>query len=53
MDGKFQFKELAKGEWYIVTHVMWRVGNYSVEGGYLMKRISIIDDEPIKIVMTH
>lgn len=40
--GNFNFENIPDGEYYITTFVTWR-GGYpvSIQGGYLMKRISV------------
>ena len=51
VDGKFSFTNLAAGSYFVVSKVEWSVSDYSNEGGYLMKRVLVNDDEISEIVM--
>jgi len=51
VDGKFSFKNLAAGSYFVTTSVAWSVIDYSTEGGYLMKRVVVNDDEISEIVL--
>ncbi|WP_123812187.1 hypothetical protein [Ottowia oryzae] len=49
--GKFTFKNVGDGNWFVVTGVIWLVG-YSTEGGMLMERISLKGGQNHEIIMT-
>ena len=51
VDGKFSFKNLAAGDYFVITGVIWSVSDYSNQGGYLMKRVLVNDDEISEIVL--
>ena len=52
VDGKFKFQKLAAGEYYLTTTVIWQVG-YKYQGGFIMKRVKIREDETKNIVLTY
>lgn len=49
--GTFVFHDVAKGEFFLVTVITWMVGNYNRQGGAIMQRVSISDDETKEIVL--
>ena len=51
VDGKFSFTNLAAGSYFVISKVEWSVSDYSNEGGYLMKRVLVNDDEISEIVL--
>ena len=51
VDGKFSFNNLAEGEYFVTTSVEWSVSDYINEGGYLMKRVLVNNDNTNEIVM--
>jgi hypothetical protein len=50
--GFFTFNNLADGDYYVVTHILWRVDRYTTQGGYLMKKVHISGGETKEIVIT-
>jgi len=48
--GFFSFKNLADGEYFVVTVVKWTV-DYSVQGGALMRRVAVKGGETTEIVL--
>lgn len=42
--GDFQFDQVADGDFYVVTGVVWQVG-YSPQGGQVMQRVSVKDGQ--------
>ena len=51
VDGKFSFTNLAAGSYFVISKVEWSVSDYSNEGGHLMKRVLVNDDEISEIVL--
>ena len=49
--GYFNFKNVADGEFYIVTGVSWRVG-YDSYGGSLMKSVKVNGGETVEVVLS-
>lgn len=49
-DGKFEFNNLANGEYYVVSSVIWKVRSY--QGGTLMRKVSVKNGKTENIVMT-
>lgn len=50
-EGRFSFKGLPDGEYYVVTNVNWRVG-YTIQGGYLMEPVTIRGGNAPDVIMT-
>ena len=50
-EGRFEFKNLADGEYYVVTPVSWMAGNMP-QGGSLMERATIRGGNTVELVMT-
>lgn len=49
--GFFSFSDLASGDYFITTAIVWYVG-YGTEGGSLMRRVSVVEGDKTKIVLT-
>ncbi len=50
-EGRFEFKNLADGEYYIVTPVSWMAGDMP-QGGSLMERVTIRGGNSVDLIMT-
>lgn len=50
-EGRFEFANLADGDYYVVTKVVWLAGNAS-QGGALMEQVSIRQGSAVEIIMT-
>ena len=51
--GNFSFTELPAGAYYITTKVFWTVGGSVLpEGGFLMQKVSVLDGQAQKVVLT-
>lgn len=48
--GFFEFRELAAGQWVVLTEVQWTVG-YSRQGGVLAQYVTLADGEDKQIVL--
>ena len=56
-DGRFTFKNVALGEYYVTTGVFWEApvgyqGALVRQGGAVSKRISVKDNEEIEVIVT-
>jgi len=49
--GYFKFSNLPEGEYFLTTEVSWVIAN-RIQGGYLMKRISVSGGETVEVVLT-
>lgn len=49
--GFFSFNEIADGDFFVVSRIIWRVG-YSTEGGLLMRKVSVRGGETKEIVLS-
>ena len=52
VDGKFAFKNIPAGTYYISTEVVWKVDDYFLEGGGIVKKITVKEGESLKISLT-
>lgn len=53
-DGRFEFKDIPDGEYFVLTQVSWLInqrGN-ELQGGGLMKKVHITGGNEIKIIMS-
>lgn len=50
-EGRFSFPNVADGDYFVVTSVIWRVGDWP-QGGGLMENVSIRNGESVDIIMT-
>ncbi len=48
--GYFKFEKIKDGEYYIITTIQWLVG-YNQQGGSLMKKVSVSNEEIKDIVL--
>ena len=54
-DGKFEFKNVPSGEYYLVTSIYWEThnGSYFVtQGGILVKKVKVENGKKIKLILT-
>ena len=56
-DGRFTFKNVPPGEYYLTTKVSWEApvgykGALVRQGGYISKKITVVNDETIEIILT-
>ena len=49
--GYFTFTNLADGQYFVTTSVVWRVG-YGTQGGFLMHRVTIEDGNLVEVVLS-
>ena len=55
VDGKFEFENIADGDYYLVTKIIWGDPEYpdeQTEGGNLMKKISVNGGRKLKVVLS-
>lgn len=50
-EGRFRFENVADGDYYVVTRVLWIVGN-SPQGGSLMETASVRGGQAVDLIMT-
>ena len=51
-EGRFQFEDVAVGSYFLVTQVVWTVGNSFVpEGGLLMAPVRFVDTDRIENIV--
>ena len=50
-EGRFEFKNVADGDYYVVTPVSWMAGDIR-QGGSLMERVTIRGGNNVDLVMT-
>lgn len=48
--GNFTFENVADGEYYLTTTVVWKAG-YATQGGHISKRIKIADGQSQKVIL--
>lgn len=49
-EGRFEFKDVAAGNYYVVTSVVWYV--QVQQGGSLMERTTVADGQTVELIMT-
>lgn len=49
-EGRFTFKNVANGDYYLVTSVTWLV-QYAQQGGLLMERVSVQGGQDANVIM--
>lgn len=49
--GNFSFERVKHGRYYVVTGVLWQVGN-SRQGGAMATMVNVTDDRPVKVIMS-
>lgn len=54
VDGRFEFKNVAPGDYFVTTTITWTVGNDVVpQGGYLMTPVTVnADDDDVSVVLS-
>lgn len=50
--GFFRFDEVAEGNFYVITAIMWQVNQYMPEGGSLMQLVRVGPKANVDIVLT-
>jgi len=52
--GFFKFENIADGDYFLTTNIIWNTGGNSVtkEGGFLMLRVSVKDGETKEVVLS-
>jgi hypothetical protein len=50
-DGKFKFKNLPKGKYFISTEITWNVAYHGIQGGLLTKQIEIKDNKTTEVIL--
>ena len=50
IDGKFEFRNIAAGSYFVVTRVTWTI-SHSTQGGSLMAPITFADNNEVKSVV--
>ena len=50
--GYFRFDDVAEGNFYVVTGVIWQVNEYFPEGGTLMQLVRVPPKGQVEIVLT-
>lgn len=51
VDGKFEFKDVAAGKYYVATYVGWLIAN-QWQGGNLSKLIEVKEGETLKVILS-
>ncbi len=54
--GNFEFRNVADGEYFIITQVIWQIpGQYvaTTQGGVLMMKVSVSGGETKRVVLTN
>lgn len=49
--GRFAFRDLPAGDWYVVTEVFWRAGS-DRQGGGLMRRVAVEEGQVQEVLLT-
>ncbi|MCR9274409.1 MULTISPECIES: hypothetical protein [unclassified Mameliella] len=51
-EGDFMFTNVANGDYYVITRVLWTVGNNIIpEGGALAQRVSIRNGHDVRVLL--
>lgn len=50
-EGKFEFKNVPRGEYYVQVPVYWKVG-YQYQGGGLVEKVSVKSNDNISLIMS-
>lgn len=50
--GNFTFNNVPSGEYYLVSGITWEAPGGSLQGGFVVKIISVKDDDNIRIMLT-
>lgn len=53
VDGKFSFDNIPAGEYYVSTRVVWKVNDYTYEGGVMGRRITVEEGKTKKVSLTY
>ncbi|MFI4910234.1 MAG: hypothetical protein ACIAQZ_01060 [Sedimentisphaeraceae bacterium JB056] len=54
-DGRFTFKDVPPGDYYLTTNVLWEIpAGYSMvkQGGLVTKKITVTNGETVEIILT-
>jgi hypothetical protein len=55
-EGRFEFKDIPPGNYYVFTHIIWQVagpyGSLQTTGGNISTTITVSDGEKVKVVLT-
>ena len=51
-DGRFVFKNVPPGEYFLGAFISWYAGGYRNEGGYVATKISVSDGDDIDVIVT-
>ncbi len=52
-EGKFEFKNVPAGEYYLTTTLVWYVpGSYVPQGGAISKPITLEEGQELKVILT-
>ena len=52
VEGRFSFSEVPSGEWYVVTQVVWETPGRVTQGGPVMRRVQVKENENTTVVVT-
>lgn len=50
-EGRFTFQNMADGEYYITTQVIWQAGDLT-QGGSLMEQVSVKSGQSVEVIMS-
>lgn len=50
--GRFMFRRVPNGEYYVLSKVTWSVHGVNDQGGYLCKKISVVNSEDVDVMVT-
>jgi hypothetical protein len=51
--GNFGFDGLAGADYWVITQVTWRIATrWRAQGGTLLKRVSVLNDQTLRVVLT-
>lgn len=51
-DGRFAFKNIPEGDYYIVAPVYWEVPNHGKQGGIIAEKISVKNGDDLHLILS-
>lgn len=51
--GKFEFRNLPAGKYFVRTVLTWQVPFYGIQGGVLGEMVEVKDNQPANVVLNH
>lgn len=50
--GFFSFENVKDGEYFLVSHISWKVTDYRLEGGSLLQKVKVKSEQTVDVVLS-